>query len=138
MRKLKSLKTLSQVIFASAIFDIVGGIYFMVLVGESRTITTPATHNFYAILLGMFLLCFAYLQILIAQDIRRYFKLIGAALLSRVSYVVLFSYYFINVEEGMVTFLPTAIADALWVILIVTLVAFNNEFSFKDLILKRE
>jgi len=138
MSKPRSLKTLSYVIFGSALFDLFGGFYFILMVGVDRAVSTPPTHNFYAVMLGMFLICFSYLLFLIASDLKRYLPCLGVTLLSRVFYVILFAYYFMMEGNNMLTFLPTAIADALWVMLIVLLIALNNEVSLKDLLSQRE
>jgi len=133
MGKLTSLKTLSSVIFGSAIFDLFGGFYFILLVGVGKQIADPPTHTFFAVLLGTFLICFAYLQFMTARNIKRYFVCIGVALLSRIFYVFLFAYYYLVAQVNLTAFLPTAIADFLWVILIVVLVALNREVSLKEL-----
>ncbi len=135
MERLKSVKTLTQIVLASGVFDLVGGVYFILLVGVDKSISNPPTHPFYAILIGIFLLCLGYLQIMSSFNIQRYLFNIGTALLSRIFYVILFTYYFLSVKDFPTTFLPTCIADLIWTVLIIFLIGVSNEFRVKDLFL---
>ena len=81
MNRLKSISGLKTVLMVSGVFDLFGGIYFTLLVGGDRSITDPPTHPFYAILIGMFLLCFAYLQFMTAIQIERCLSNIGVVIL---------------------------------------------------------
>jgi len=137
MNKFKSLKFFSIIIFASGIFDLFGGFYFSFLVGTGRAITNPPTHPFYAVLIGSFLFCFAYLLCLSAFNPRRYLCNIGVVIVSRLFYVVFFFYYFLVVNDFPTTFLPTAIADLIWTILYIVLTVSCDEIRFRDLFLPK-
>jgi len=133
MNKLKSMRVFTNVVFFSATFDLFGGVYFTVFVGSNRTITNPPTHPFYAMLIGTFLICFAYLQFMSAFNIKRYLVNIGTVIISRVFYGFLFLYFFLFVKDFPPTFLLTAIADIIWVIFYICLVQLSDEIRFRDL-----
>lgn len=132
MNKLKSTKFFRNIILSSAAFDLFGSIYFITLVGSNRIITNPPTHSFYAILIGTFLLCFAYVQFITAFDIKRYLVNIGVVLISRFFYGFLFLCFFLFEKDFPLTFLPTAIIDLIWIILYIFLAHFSSEFRFRD------
>lgn len=124
-----------MVVLASGIFDLVGGVYFSFLVGTGRTITNPPTHPFYAILIGSFLFCFAYLLFLSAFNPRRYICNIGVVIVSRLFYFVVFVFYFLSVKDFPASFLPTAIADVVWTVLYIVFAVSSDEIRFRDLFL---
>ncbi len=135
MEYLKSIKTLKNVVIANGIFDLIGGLYFILLVGAEKSITNPPTHPFYAMLIGTFLLAFAYLELMSARNIKKYLLNIGVVLLSRIFYVVLFFGMLIVETDFPTTFMPTAIADMMWAILIILLTILSDQISLKDLFL---
>ncbi len=133
--KLKSINTLEKFLFISGAFDFFGGIFFLFLVGTNRSITNPPTHPFYAILIASFLFCIAYLQIMSAFNIRRYLLNVGVAILSRVFFGILFFSCLLVINDFPTTFLPTVIADLIWVTIYIILVSLSDEVRFKDLFL---
>ncbi len=135
MQKLKSLKALAIVFFASGMFDLGGFFYYAFLVGIGRSIESPPTHPFYAILIGSFLFCLAYLQLLSAFNIRRYLFIIGAVIISRIFYAVLLFAYLLFVPDFPTTFLPTAILDLAWTISYIVLTLISDQVRFRDVFL---
>ncbi len=137
MNKLKGTKVLATVLYISGTFDIFGGIYFSSLVGTGRSITNPPTHPFYAVLIASFLFCFGILQYMTAINVRRYLLNIGIVTLSRLFYAILFFSYFLFAEDFPSTFLPTAIADVIWVIFYIVIISMSKELHFKELFLPK-
>jgi hypothetical protein len=135
MQKLKSIKALAIVFFASGIFDLAGGFYYSFLVGIGRSIESPPTHPFYAILIASFLFCLAYLQLLSAFNIRRYLFIIGAVIVSRIFYAVLQFVYMCFVPDFPTTFLPTAMLDLAWTIIYIVLTLISDQVRFRDVFL---
>ena len=135
MNTSKSLKALAIVVFASGIFDLAGGFYYAFLVGIGRSIESPPTHPFYAILIGSFLFCLAYLQLLSAFNMRRYLLIIGAVIISRILYAVLLFGYMLLVPDFPTTFLPTAILDLAWTTIYIVLTLMSDQVRFRDLFL---
>ena len=135
MQRLKSTKTLAMVFFASGMFDLAGGFYYAFLVGIGRSIESPPTHPFYAILIASFLFCLAYVQLLSAFNIRRYLFIIGAVMISRIFYAVLLFAYLFFVPDFPTTFLPTGIIDLAWTTLYIVLTLISDQVRFRDLFL---
>ena len=135
MQKLKSTKALAIVCFAGGIFDLGGAFYYSFLVGIGRSIESPTTHPFYAILIASFLFCFAYLQLLSAFNMRRYLLIIGSVILSRILYAVLLFAYMFFVPDFPTTFLPTAILDLAWTTIYIVLTFMSDQVRFRDLFL---
>jgi len=67
--KKNALNYLAWTFAASGLWDTVAGFLFIFAIGTGRSIDNPPTHPFYAIFLGSFFLCFAYLQFLSAFNI---------------------------------------------------------------------
>ncbi len=137
MKKLKSINTLAKVLFISGIFDIFGGVFFILFVGTGRIITNPLTHPFYSILIASFLFCFGYLQIISSFSIRHYLLNVGVVLLSRVFFGILFFSCLIFVNDFPITFLSTAIADLIWATFYIILALLCDEVRFRDLFLPK-
>jgi len=137
MKKLLSLKVLGQVIFASGVFDLFGGIYFTFLVGTNRSIVDPPTHSFYAILIGAFLFCFGYLLCMTALNVRRYLFNVGVVIVSRVFYAILLFANMFADKNFPTTFLPTAIMDLVWTALYIVIVLSIDEIRFRDLFIPK-
>lgn len=133
MESNSAMKNLQRVLYASGAFDIFGGIYFILLVGEGKSIKEPLTHPIYSMIIASFLICLGLLQYLTASNIKRYVINIGIVMLSRVLYGALFFSYLIVAKDFPTTFLPTAISDLIWVIVYILLVAFSKEIQLKDL-----
>jgi hypothetical protein len=135
MQKLRSTKALAAVFFASGLYDLGGFFYFALLVGANRSIDDPPTHPFYAIFIASFLLCFAYLQLLSAFNMRRYLLIVGSVILGRLFYVVLLFACLSFLADFPATFLPTGIMDLVWSTLYLVLAWISDEVRVKDLFL---
>jgi hypothetical protein len=94
-------------------------------------------HRFYAIFLATFFLCFAYLQILSAFNIRRYLFIIGSVLIGRILYVVLLYAYVFGEPGFPSTFWWTGVVDISWSILYIVLALISDEVRLRDLFLPK-
>lgn len=129
----KSLKTLAIVFFLSGIYDAFGGILYAFLFGTGRLYDDPPMHPFYAIFIASFLLCFAYLQILSAFNIKRYLFVIGAVIIGRVFYAVILFAYIFSANDFPGTFWFTGMLDLVWTTLYVMLAIASEEIHLKEL-----
>ena len=93
---------------------------------------------FYAVFLGSFFLCFAYLQFLSAVNIRRYAFNVGCLIIGRAFYVIQL-YAFMGFVKGFpATFWFTGVIDGVLTVLYVIL-AVRGGLGARDLFLpKRE
>lgn len=128
---IKGNELFKKVIIGAGVFDIVGGFFFIIFNGflDSTTETT-----IYPFMVGMFLLCLGLIQLKCASNVVRYFSIIGIATLSRVLYFIIVSVFLITSEPLASTYILTAIADLVWVILIGVLAYMHEGISLKDLI----
>lgn len=125
--KQKSLKILAVTFFASGIWDTIAGINYLFFIGNGRKIDNPEVHTFFAVFLGSFFICFAYLQFLSALNIKRYIFNVGCLIIGRVFYVVQLYYFIIFIEGFPTTFWFTGIIDGTFVILYL-IFAFRSGF----------
>lgn len=137
MKRMESKYALVKALLGSGIFDIFGGLYFSLLIGNGRGINHPPTHPFYAVMIGMFLLCLGLLQLLWARNIMDFPSILGIIILSRVFYVILFFSYYLLDKDFPPTFLPTALADLLWVVLYFVLIVRNKKLTIREIFLPR-
>ena len=135
MQRLKSTKTLASVFFASGIFDLCGAFYYAFLVGTGRSIESPPTHPFYAMLIASFLFCLAYLQLLSSFNIRRYLFIMSAVMISRIFYALLLFAYLLFVPDFPTTFLPTAVLDLAWTMIYIVISVISDQVRFRDVFL---
>jgi hypothetical protein len=135
MNTSKSLKALAIIFFLSGIWDIIAGFNYAFMIGT--VYTEPPVHRFYAIFLATFFLCFAYLQILSAFNIRRYLFIIGSVLIGRILYVVLLYAYIFGEPGFPSTFWWTGVVDLFWSILYIILTLISDEISLRDLFLPK-
>ena len=85
----RSLKPLAVAFTIGGIWDALMGFSFIFAIGTGRLIDQPPPlDSFYAVFLGSFFLCFAYLQILSARNIRRYAFNVGCIIFGRMFYVI--------------------------------------------------
>ncbi len=115
--KNKSLKPLAYTFFASGIWDTIAAIQYLFVIGIGRRINNPVTDPFYAIFLGSFFLCFAYLQFLSAFNIKRYIFNVGCLIFGRLFYVILLYASMIFVSDFPSTFWFTGIIDGTFILL---------------------
>jgi hypothetical protein len=135
MNTSRTLKALAVVFFLSGIWDIFGGVTYAFMIGTRYA--DPPIHRFYAIFLATFFLCFAYLQILSAFNIRRYLFIIGAVFIGRILYVVLLYAYIFGVAGFPRTFWFTGVVDLSWSVLYIVLASLSGEIGIRDLFLPK-
>ena len=132
--KSKSLKPLAFTFFTSGIWDIIAGILYMFMIGTGREIDNPDIHPFYAIFLGSFFFCFAYLQILSSLNIRRYAFNVGCLLFGRLFYTLILYYYMFSVKDFPSTYGFTGLIDGIFTLLYV-IFAVRGGLGFRELFL---
>jgi hypothetical protein len=115
--KNKSLKPLAITFFASGIWDTVAATLYFFVIGTGRIIGNPPIDPFFAVFLGSFFLCFAWLQFLSAFNIRRYAFNVGCLIIGRSFYVVQLYIYMLFVADFPSTFWFTGIIDGIFTIL---------------------
>lgn len=134
--KSKSLKYLAVTFALSGVWDIIAGFLYIFETGTGRLIDNPPTHPFYAVFLGSFFLCFAYLQFLSAYNIRRYAFNVGCLILGRSFYVIQLYAYMSFVTDFPATFWFTGIIDGLFTIMYF-IFAFQGGLRMRDLFLPK-
>jgi hypothetical protein len=132
--KQKPLKPLAITFFASGIWDTIAAIQYLFVIGIGRKIDNPVIDPFYAIFLGSFFICFAYLQFLSAFNIKRYVFNVGCLIIGRAFYVIQL-YVFMGFVEGFPsTFWFTGIIDGAFLLLYL-IFAFRGGITFRNLFL---
>ncbi|MBK9290439.1 MAG: hypothetical protein IPM52_02220 [Bacteroidetes bacterium] len=96
---------------AGGVWDTMAGLIYIFAIGTGRIIDNPAMHPFYAIFLGSFFLCFAWLQLLSSLNIRRYAFNIGCLVFGRLFYVVVLFVFMAFDKSFPTTFWFTGIID---------------------------
>ena len=132
----RSLKPLALTFFASGIWDTIAAILYFFVIGTGRKIETPAIDPFFAIFLGSFFICFAYLQFMSAFNIRRYAFNVGCLIIGRTFYVIQLYVFMGFVTDFPSTFWFTGIIDGLFTILYV-IYAFRGGLGMRDLFLPK-
>ena len=135
--KNKSLKPLALTFFASGIWDTVAAFLYFFIIGSGRTIDNPSIDPFFAIFLGSFFLCFAYLQFLSAFNIKRYAFIVGCLIIGRAFYVVQLYAFMGFVADFPSTFWFTGIIDGIFTILY-GFFALRGGLSMRDLFLPKK
>lgn len=111
--KPNSLKPLAITFALGGIWDTIAGFLYIFAIGTGRAIDNPQIDPFYAIFLGSFFLCFAYLQILSSFNIRRYTLNVGCLIFGRLFYLVVLYYFMFFVKGFPNTFWFTGLIDGL-------------------------
>lgn len=132
----RSLKPLAYTFFASGIWDTVAAFLYFFVIGNGRMIDKPAIDPFFAVFLGSFFLCFAYLQLLSAFNIRRYAFNVGCLIIGRAFYVIQLYAYMSFVTDFPSTFWFTGIIDGLFTMLYV-IFAYQGGLRLRDLFLPK-
>jgi hypothetical protein len=132
--KTQKIKLLATVFAMGGVWDTIAGLIYLFLIGTGRPINHPPIDPFYAMFLGSFFLCFAYLQIMSSFNIQRYTFNIGCLLLGRVFYIIVLYGFMIYSEGFPTTFWFTGIIDGLLSVLYLVL-AFRAGFGAKMLFL---
>lgn len=112
-RNYPELKPLAVTFALGGVWDTIAGILYIFAIGSGRNIDNPPMDPFYAIFLGSFFLCFAYLQFMSALNIRRYSLNVGCLIIGRAFYIVLLYSYMVFVPGFPDTFWFTGIIDGL-------------------------
>ena len=132
--KTKSLKPLAITFAFGGIWDAVAGFLYLFVIGTGRAIDNPPMHPFYAIFLGSFFLCFAYLQVLSSFNVRRYAFNVGCLIFGRLFYVIVLYYFILFVKGFPNTFWFTGVIDGVLTILYIVF-AIRGGLKIRDLFL---
>lgn len=130
----KSLKPLAIVFFASGIWDSIASIMYFFVIGTGRAIDSPPIDPFYAVFLGSFFLCFAYIQFMSAFNIRRYAFNIGCLIIGRMFYLFQLYAYMVFADNFPSTFWFTGIIDGAFTMLYL-IFAFRAGLGLRNLFL---
>lgn len=136
MKKNTPLKPLAIIFFMSGIWDTVAAVLYFFVIGSGRPIDNPVIDPFFAVFLGSFFLCFAYLQFLSAVNIKRYAFNVGCLIIGRSFYVIQLNVYMGFVKDFPTTFWFTGIIDGLFTIFYLVF-AFRGGLSMRDLFLPK-
>jgi hypothetical protein len=135
--KNKSLKPLAVTFFLSGIWDTVAAVLYFFVIGTGRAIDNPAIDPFFAVFLGSFFICFAYLQFLSSFNIKQYAFNVGCLIIGRSFYVIQLYVYMVFVANFPSTFWFTGIIDGLFTILYV-IFAFRGGLGMRELFLPQK
>jgi hypothetical protein len=116
------------------VWDTIAGFLYIFAIGTGRSIDTPPIDPFYAVFLGSFFLCFAYLQILSSFNIRRYALNVGCLVFGRLFYILTLYFFMAFVKGFPSTFWFTGLIDGMLAILNVVF-ALQAGLRMKDLFL---
>jgi hypothetical protein len=130
----KSLTPLAVTFAISGVWDTIAGILYIFFIGTGRKIDNPPMDPFFAIFLGSFFLCFAYIQFMSAYNIKRYAFNVGCLILGRALYVVLLYSSMVFVKDFPSTFWFTGIIDSAFIILYIFFAA-RGGLGIRDLFL---
>lgn len=130
--KTQSLKPLAITFAISGLWDTIAGFLYIFIIGTGRLIDYPPIDPFYAVFLGSFFLCFAYLQILSSFNIRRYAFNVGCLIFGRLFYVLTL-YGFMVFKTGFpATFWFTGLIDTVFTVLYIVF-ACHGGLRLRDL-----
>jgi hypothetical protein len=132
-----SLKPLAVTFALSGVWDTIAGILYIFFIGTERKIDNPLMDSFFAIFLGSFFLCFAYIQFLSAYNIKRYAFNVGCLILGRAFYVIQLYTYMGFVKDFPLTFWFTGIIDSAFIILYIVF-AFRGGLTAGELFLPKK
>jgi hypothetical protein len=132
--KTKSLNPLSITFALGGVWDVIAGFMYIFAIGTGRAIDNPPIDPFYAIFLGSFFLCFAWLQILSSVNIRRYALNVGCLVFGRIFYISVLYYYMLFIKEFPPTFWFTGLIDAVLTVLYIVF-SIKGGLKFTDLFL---
>jgi hypothetical protein len=133
----QSLKPLAVTFALSGAWDTIAGILYILFIGTGRKIDNPPMDSFFAIFLGSFFLCFAYIQFLSAYNIKRYAFNVGCLILGRAFYVIQLYTYMGFVKDFPLTFWFTGIIDSAFIILYIVF-AFRGGLTAGELFLPKK
>lgn len=131
---MKTLKLLAITFAIGGVWDTIAGLLYIFVIGTGRVIDNPPMDPFYAIFLGSFFLCFAYLQIFSSFNIRRYAFNVGCLIFGRLFYALSLLYFIAFVPEFPSTFWFTGIIDGILTALYIFL-SLSAGLSIRDIFL---
>ncbi len=134
--KTETLAPLAFTFKLSGVWDTIAGVLYIFFIGTGRLIDSLETNPFFAVFLGYFFLCFAYLQFMSAANIKSYSMNVGCLILERTFYVVLLYSYMLFVKEFPTTFWFTGIIDSVFIVLYIVF-ARRGGISAKELFLPK-
>ncbi len=134
--KSNSLKPLSITFALGGVWDTIAGFLYIFAIGTGRMIDNPPMHPFYAVFLGSFFLCFAYLQILSSFNIKRYAFNVGCLVFGRLFYILVLYYFTLFEKDFPNTFWFTGVIDGALTILYL-IFALNGGLGIRDLFLPK-
>ena len=134
--KTGSLIPLAITFALGGIWDTVAGFLYIFVIGTGRAIDNPPIDPFYAIFLGSFFLCFAWLQILSSFNIRRYAFNVGCLVFGRLFYIFVLYYFMIYVKGFPTTFWFTGVIDGVLTILYIIFALYGG-LGIRDLFLPK-
>jgi len=133
----KSLKPLAITFFAGGLWDSIASILYFFFIGTGRIIDKPPINSFFAVFLGSFFLCFAYLQFLSSFNIRLYSINVGCLIIGRIFYVVQLYLYMGLVKGFPLTFWFTGIIDG-FLIALYLIFAYRGGLGMRDLFIPKK
>jgi hypothetical protein len=133
----KSLTPLSVTFALGGVWDTIAGILYIFFIGTGRKIESPPMDSFFAIFLGSFFLCFAYIQFMSAVNIRLYAFNVGCLILGRFFYVVQLYTFMGFVKEFPSTFWFTGIIDSVFIVMYIVF-AVKGGLTARDLFLPKK
>lgn len=134
--KKRKLKPLAVTFALSGIWDVVAGIMYLLVIGNGRNINNPPIDPFYAIFLGSFFICFAYIQIMSAFNISRYLFNVGCLIIGRLFYVIVLYSHMLLLKDFPATFWATGLIDGMFILLYI-LTAMYGKLNVHDLFLPK-
>ncbi|MGZ8558145.1 MAG: hypothetical protein ACXWWC_07430 [Chitinophagaceae bacterium] len=132
----KSLTPFAITFALRVVWNTIAGVLYIFFIGTGRKIDNPPMDSFFAIFLGSFFLCFAYIQFMPAYNIRRYAFNVGCLIIGRASYVVQLYTYMIFVKDFPSTFWFTGIIDSAFIVLYIVF-ASRGGLTLRDLFLPK-
>ena len=133
MKNLNPLRILSIVFVVTGLYDLSGVLLYAVSIGTGMNTIYPETNPFYALFIGSFLLCFAFLQFMSAFNIKRYLIIVGVVFIGRILYAVILLFLILLAEEFPTSIWWTGIIDTFWAMLYLILVGISKEVGIKNL-----
>jgi hypothetical protein len=113
----KRLKPLAITFFAGGVWDTVAAFLYFFVIGTGRAIDNPAIDPFYAVFLGSFFICFAYMQFLSSFNIKKYAFNVGCLIIGRSFYIIQLYIYMGFDSDFPSTFWFTGIIDGVFIFL---------------------
>lgn len=127
-------KPLAVTFALGGVWDTISGCIYIFAIGTGCVIDNPPIHRFYALFMGSFFLCFAYLQLFSSLNIRRYIFNVGCLIFGRLFYVALLYGFMIVDKNFPPTFWFTGIIDGILTLLYIIFAAIGG-FTLRDLFL---